>query len=215
MTDPKANVAQAQSDWLKQLKEFTEKHPTDNNVPDAIMQLAMADEFDGQQAQAEKWYQRISTQFGESQYAAKAKGAIRRLNSIGKSMTLGGKTIEGKNLDIADMKGKIVLVHYWADWCEICKTEFPQLEKIKKEYPDLQLVGVNCDNDLATARKACQKVEVDWPQFYSEGGYNRGFAADMGIVSLPSMILLGKNGRILSTTVTASTLERELESILK
>ncbi|MEC9091510.1 MAG: TlpA disulfide reductase family protein [Planctomycetota bacterium] len=215
LTDTNVNVAEAQAEWLKQLKEFTDKHPTDDNVPDAIMQLAMADEFDGQPKEAEKWYQMISVKFSESQYAAKAKGAIRRLNSIGERMTLGGRTTTGKKLELASLKGRVVLVHYWADWCEICKNEFPRLAILQKRYPGLQIVGVNCDNDLDAARKAIQQVNVAWPQFHSEGGYNQGFAAEMGIVSLPSMILVDQEGRILSTTVTASTLERELKSILQ
>lgn len=215
LSDQKTDVAEAQNEWLENLKNFTEKYPADENVPDAMMQLAMADEFNGDSDKAEKWYQTISTKFSQSQYATKAQGAIKRLNSIGQSMALGGTTIAGQRLNLSDLKGKVVLVHYWADWCELCKEEFVQLEKIRAKFDDLELVGVCCDNDLETARNTIRKTRITWPQFHSEGGYNSGFAAEMGIVSLPSMILIDKNGKIVSTTVSASTLERELNSILK
>lgn len=215
LNDPKVDVAEAQTEWLDQLKKFTNDYPEDVNVPDAMMQLAMADEFDGKKDKAEEWYEAITTKFSKSPYAEKAKGAIHRLNSVGEKIAIQGKTIDGKDLDIQDYKGKVVLIHYWADWCEICKEEFGQLEKLKARYPELQLVGVNCDNELSEAKAAVKKTGIGWPQFYSEGGYNSGFAAEWGIVSLPSMILIDKNGQIVSTTVSAGTLERELKSITK
>ena len=213
--DSKNDVAESQAEWLDQLRKFTSDYPDDSNVPDAMMQLAMADEFDGEKEKAEKWYSTISTKFSKSPYAEKAKGAIRRLNSIGEKMTLGGTTLNGKRLDVGDYRGKVVLIHYWADWCDICKEEFVQLNKLRAKYPDLRLIGVNCDNDLATARASSAKTKVSWPQLHSKGGYNSGFAAEMGIVSLPSMILIDKNGQIISTTISANSLERELKSILK
>ena len=215
LNDPKTDVAVAQTKWLNQLEDFTEKFPTDSNVPDAIMQLAMADEFDGEKDKAKKWYTKITTRFADSPFSDKAKGAIKRLESIGEKMSLSGKTLGGKSFDIADLNGKVVLVHYWADWCEICKDEFKQLEKLRARHPNLRLVGVNCDNDLATAKASANKTGVSWPQLHSEGGYNSGYAAEMGIVSLPTMVLIDKNGDIVSTTVSAGSLERELNSLLK
>jgi thiol-disulfide isomerase/thioredoxin len=215
LADSNADVADAQVQWLAQLRDFTEKYPTDENVPDAMMQLAMSDEFEGKREAAEKWYQSIATKFSKSQYAGKARGAIRRLDSVGKPMQLRGRTLGGETVDIADLGGNVVLIHYWADWCDICKREFTQLEQIRNAHPRLKLIGINCDNDLQAARQAAEKAGLRWPQLHSTGGYNSGLAAEMGIVSLPSMILVDQAGKILSTTVTASTLERELNSISK
>lgn len=215
LNDPKTNIAEAQANWLDELESFVKEYPDDANVPDAMMQLAMADEFEGEKEKAEKWYQSIATQFSESEFAAKAKGAIRRLNSIGKTMALKGQTVNGDPFDIADLKGKIVLVHYWADWCEICKKEFDTLAEIRKKYPDLKLVGVNCDNEPDTAVASVRRTGIGWPQLHSQGGYNDGFAAEMGIVSLPSMILIDQNGRIVSTTLSINSVEREIKSLVK
>lgn len=216
LNDSKVDIADAQSDWLIALEKFTKDYPKDENTPDAMMQLAMADEFEGEKENASKWYRLVSSNFSESQFSSKAKGAIKRLRSIGTKMPLSGTKISGGRFDIADLKGKIVLVHYWADWCELCKDEFDDLQKLQKAYPgDLVLVGVNCDNDLDTAKKAVRSTRVSWTQLFSEGGYNSGLAAEMGIVSLPTMILVDKDGEIVSTTVSASSLERELKSLLK
>jgi len=216
LNDSKVDIADAQSDWLIALEKFTEDYPKDENTPDAMMQLAMADEFEGEKENAGKWYRKVSTDFSESQFAEKASGAIKRLNSIGTKMPLTGNMISGGKFDIGELKGKVVLVHYWADWCELCKDEFDALNKLQKEYPDdLVLVGVNCDNDLDTAKKAVRSTGVAWTQLFSEGGYNSGLAAEMGIVSLPTMILVDKDGEIVSTTISASGLERELKSLLK
>lgn len=216
LNDKSVDVGKAQSVWLDALKEFTEDYPRDENTPDAMMQLAMADEFDGEKDKAKSWYEKVTSDFAGSEFGPKAKGAIRRLNSIGKSMPLSGTTIGGRNFDLSKLRGKVVLIHYWADWCDICKQEFENLEEIQDEYSGkLLLVGVNCDNELTEAKKAVQSTGVKWTQLHSKGGYNSGFAAEMGIVTLPSMILIGPDGKIVSTTVSLSTLERELKSILK
>jgi thiol-disulfide isomerase/thioredoxin len=215
LNEENVDIGKAQSDWLQALEKFTTDFPSDDNTSDAMMQLAMADEFDGQPEDAQNWYQSVLTRFPGSQYALKAKGAIGRLNSIGQKMKLTGETLSESTFDIGKYRGKVVVVHYWADWCEICKQEFSVLEKIKSKYKDVVLVGVNCDTDFQTGKKSAQRTGVSWIQLHSKGGFNGGLAAQMGIVSLPSMVLVDKDGRIVSTTLSSASLESEISSLLK
>ena len=88
--------------------------------------------------------------------AAKAAGANRRLNSVGKTFELSGKGLDGRTVDVAKFRGKITLVHYWATWCEPCKQDMVRLNELSSKYGRrgrLAIVGVNLDAD-ALARQA-------------------------------------------------------------
>ena len=85
-----------------------------------MLQLAIAQEFAGKDEDALGWYSRIVKEFPNAELAAKAAGAKRRLESVGQSIELRGKTLTGAPFDAARFRGHVMLIHYWATWCEPC-----------------------------------------------------------------------------------------------
>ena len=83
-----ADFAEVQSLWLKQLASFIAKYPQSTNAPEAMLQLALAKEFAGEEDEANEWYTKIVADFEGSPLAAKAAGAKRRLESKGKPFKL-------------------------------------------------------------------------------------------------------------------------------
>ena len=213
MQKPKADYAKIQSDWMESLKEFVKSYPKSNDAAEALLQIAIAEEFSGNDEEAKNWYQKIASTSPDSPQAKKASGAIRRLDSPGKRLNFKGRTINNKSLDLAQLAGRVVLVHYWASWCEPCRADMAIIRDLVAKYgrSGFYAVGVNVDNDRQVAIDAIKKARLTWPQIYETGGLESRPATELGILTLPTMLLLDKKGRVISRNIHISEVEVEIK----
>ncbi len=214
---PDADYAKIQEKWLTDLEAFVKDHPTSEDAAEAMLQLALAEEFAGKDDEAKQWYGRIAKEFQSLPTAKKAAGAITRLESVGKSVQVRGGTADGKFVDLAQYRGKTVLVHYWATWCEPCKQEFGLLKDLQAKYAGrgFELIGVNLDNDAQDLVKYLNGHRLPWPQLHEEGGLDSRLANELGILTLPTMILVDKEGNVISRKIHAAELDAELSKRLR
>jgi thiol-disulfide isomerase/thioredoxin len=212
---PDAPFADIQKKWVDDLKSYVEaaKHCPDS--ADAMMELAIAQEFGGDEEEALKWYDKIVENFPKSPLHRKAEGAKLRLSSVGKSLPLQGKLIGGQNFDVGQLKGKVVLIQYWATWCQPCKADMPLLKDLRNRFKGFEVVGVCLDNDKKEMQAFLEENDPHWPQLYEEGGLENRLAISLGIQTLPTMILLDKQGRVVNRNVRAQELEAEVKKLLK
>ncbi|MBI3465487.1 MAG: TlpA family protein disulfide reductase, partial [Planctomycetes bacterium] len=139
------------------------------------------------------------------------------LDSVGKPLQLQGKSTAGQTVDISKLRGKVVLVHYWASWSEPCKADLAQLKELQGRYGrnGFELIGVSLDHngtDLANFLKANR---LPWPQLYEQGGLDSRLANELGILTLPTMILFDKQGKVINRNLHVTELERELKAALR
>jgi thiol-disulfide isomerase/thioredoxin len=213
MQKPKADYAKIQSDWLSSLKGFVEQYPDSEDAAEAMLQIAIAEEFAGEEERAKKWYAKIAKDQADSDQGKKAAGAIRRLESPGKRLALSGRTTAGGQLDIKRYAGRVVLVHYWASWCEPCKADIAIIRDLMAKYGQrgFAVVGINVDNDRQLAVDHAKKERMTWPQIHEPGGLESRPATELGILMLPTMLLLDKKGHVVSRNIHISELEGELK----
>ena len=160
---------------------------------------------------------RIATDFPKSDLAPKAIGGKRRLDSVGKTIPLAGKTLDGKQIDLArEGKGRIVLVHYWATWADPCKPDLETIKSLVAKYgkDGFAAIGVNLDTDPKTAMNYVRSEKLAWPQLYEQGGLDCSLATNLGVLTLPTMILVGKDGRVINRSINAGELDAELKKLL-
>lgn len=214
---PNNDYAKIQEQWLKDLEAFVRQYPDAEEAPEAILQLAIAQEFAGQEDEAIRWYDRIVRDFADAPVAPKAAGAKRRLESEGKSMPLRAPSATGKMIDLNDYRGRVVVVHYWATWCEPCKEDMKTIKSLLGKYAarGFAAVGVNLDSDEATFKRYVEQNQVSWPQAYESGGLDSRLANEMGILTLPTMILIDSSGRVVRKNVHIGELEQELARLLR
>jgi thiol-disulfide isomerase/thioredoxin len=205
--------------WMEGLEQLVANYGKNPYAAEPMLSLAQEYEIHGKETEAIKWYNKVSSDFKESEFAIKAIGAKRRLESIGNRWTIQGPQIDGKgNLTAAQTAGKVVVVQYWATWAaDQCKTDFDTLKKLQAKYgkQGFQVVGVNLDTDKADAQKLLKSSSLPWPNLYEAGGFDSRFANEMGIFSLPLMILVDKQGKVVSRNITADELDGELKKLLK
>jgi thiol-disulfide isomerase/thioredoxin len=212
-----AQYAKVQEQWLKDLEQFVNAYPKSSETAEALLQLALGHEFSGSDEKAIDAYARIVKDFSEAESARKAAGAKNRLESVGKSIRLQGTTIDAKKFDLDQYRGKTVLIQYWATWCEVCKQDMLQLKALQAKYSQkgFHVVGVNLDNDVRVANKYLIDNRWPWPQLFETGGMDSKYANEMGIMTLPTMILVDKTGRVIRRNIHASELDAELSKLLK
>lgn len=215
--DPKADYAKIQEAWLAKLEDFIGTYPKSPDAAEAMMQLAIAHEFAGEEEDAKKWYTRIRTDFSGTVLGDKANGAIRRLDAVGQPFVIRGTTVDGKKLDSSGAKGKALLVHYWATWCEPCKEDMAVIRQMQAKYGarGFQVVGVSLDSNEDDLKQFLGANRLAWPQLYEEGGLDSRYALEMGVLTLPTMILVGPDGKVISRSLHISQLDTELGKLIK
>ncbi|MFV1995699.1 MAG: TlpA family protein disulfide reductase [Verrucomicrobiales bacterium] len=138
--------------------------------------------------------------------------------AIGDSMEIAFTSANGgEAVDLAEMKGKVVLVDFWATWCGPCVSEMPNVIAAYKKYHDrgFEIVGISLDQDKDTLMGFIEEHKMPWPQYFDGKGWENDLAGKYGIRGIPATFLIGKDGKIAATDLRGGALEAELEKLLK
>ena len=129
---------------------------------------------------------------------------------IGEAMDLKFTSLAGKEIDLADMKGKVILIDFWATWCGPCIAELPNVLKAYETYHDkgFEIIGISLDNakDEAKLKSFVKDKNMPWPQAFDGKGWDTDLAQQYGISSIPATFLVGKDGKIVSSNLRGPAL---------
>ncbi|HWL07262.1 MAG TPA: TlpA disulfide reductase family protein, partial [Planctomicrobium sp.] len=150
---------------------------------------------------------------------ASLEGTLRRLQLPGKAMEVAGKTVDGNQFNITSLKGKVVLVDFWATWCGPCIQELPHLTKLYEGYHDkgFEIVGISLDSDREELEGFLKARQIKWPILFDDAegqGFENKIAIHYGISAIPTMILVNQEGKVVSTNVRGPVLDEELAKLL-
>lgn len=215
MSDPKANHATVQEEYIEKLKSFADEYPTSPDAAEAMIQIGLNDELGGQEKEAQEWYRKVSANFPGTDFGKKASGAVVRLNLEGKTLNLRGKTLDGKEVQTTGP----TIVHYWATWCDPCKADMAELRKLQAKYAkqNLQIVGVNLDNEASTAASFLKENagKYPWAQIHEQGGFQSDLATKLGVLSVPVTILIDSKGVVVKRTAGFSANPDMIQAVEK
>jgi thiol-disulfide isomerase/thioredoxin len=218
LQEPNPDFAKIQTTWLDNLEKYATDFPESPDAADAMLQLGLAQEVAGQEAKAKAWYTKIVGNFPQSAPAKKAAGAVTRLECVGKSIQLRGKAATGETVDLskAPYKGKVVLIHYWATWCEPCKVDIAQLKELQAKYGrDFQLVGISLDTASQDLSDYLKRNRLPWPQLFEPGGLDSRYANELGVLTLPTMLLIDSKGKVVNRGIHITEVDNELKKLLE
>jgi thiol-disulfide isomerase/thioredoxin len=199
------------------MKEFTAKYGQSDEAPDVLFQLASNSEFNGEDKEAKDFYNQLIAAFPETVPGKKAAGALHRQDLVGKSIALKGKGLDGQSIDLAQYRGKTVLVAFWATWSPPVKRDMPEIVKIydKNKNKGFEVVGIWLDTDPAALQAALHDVPKSWPQVFEQGALESRLAVEYGIMSVPTMFLVDPEGKVINRNIrSAADLDIQLDKAL-
>jgi thiol-disulfide isomerase/thioredoxin len=216
--DPAADREKLQGKWLTDLEGFVKAYPKSSDAAEAMLQLGMYQEFVGKTELAQTWYTQLVRDFPNAAPASKAKSAAWRLTSVGKPMRLKGQDLQRTPVDLASYRGKIVLVHYWATWCEPCKNDMILLKDFharRSAGGDFDIIGVCLDGSEAAVRSFLAQNRFPWKQILEPGGLDGPLANEMGVMTLPLMLLVDQQGNVANNNIHVAELEAEISKLTR
>jgi peroxiredoxin len=207
---------------LEEVQKFLADTPLEKNDANLAMAAALAAERTGDRDLATKAYRELGKLLGASEskeiagMGAMMAGAARRLNLVGQPMHVEGQSLDGQTLDWAKYRGKVVLIDFWATWCGPCLAEIPNIIKNYEAYHDrgFEVIGVSIDNNRQQLKSFLEERKLPWTILYDEDLGTKSLATHYGVFAIPAMILVGPDGKVVSTQVRGPQLEESLIQLL-
>lgn len=127
------------------------------------------------------------------------------------------ETPDGEALSLSELRGKVILIDFWASWCGPCRRENPNVVRAYQKYRDkgFDIISVSLDKDRNRWLQAIEKDGMDWHHVSDLKGWKNEVAQTYGVTSIPHTILLDAEGKIVARNLRGPSLDQKLAQILE
>ena len=186
-----------------------------------LMMCAIEDCTDKNPAKARALANELSDSSAPEYFKLWSKGFLHRPDSRGRPVTIKFAAVDGREVDTAQMLGKVVLVGFWAITCAPCVAELPRIKAGYEKYHQkgFEVIGISCDTDRKTLEGFIKNKEISWPQYFDGKQQEENkFAQGFGIDGIPHLFLVDKKGCLRFDDVRPfgdkTNFEEKIESLL-
>ncbi|MES2617226.1 MAG: TlpA disulfide reductase family protein [Bacteroidota bacterium] len=126
-------------------------------------------------------------------------------------------TPNGDSLKLSDLRGKVVLIDFWASWCRPCINEFPNVKRVYSRFSEkgFEILGVSLDKEESAWKNSIISLGLGWKHVSDLKYWGSAPAKMYKISSIPSTILIDKDGKIIAKNLRGEELERKLEELFQ
>lgn len=135
---------------------------------------------------------------------------------VGDVMDIKFTSMKGEEIDLSKMKGKVVLVDFWATWCGPCIQELPNVQDAYAKFHDkgFEIIAISLDKDESKLKKFVEDKKLPWAQHFDGKGWSNEISTSFGITSIPATYLIGKDGTVVDKNLRGPALAKAIEKHL-
>jgi thiol-disulfide isomerase/thioredoxin len=204
---------------LSAVEEFLKLAPKDPRAVSLLYGAASAAKEAGVRSALED---RLIKEYPDSMHAGLIKGARHQREAVGKPFDLEfTDAIKGSTVSIKGLKGKVVVIDFWATWCGPCVAEMPKMKELYAKYRDqgVEFIGVSLDQPkeqggLDKLKNFVEENKIAWPQYYQGKGWQSEFSMSLGINAIPCVFVVDTEGKLYSVEARGK-LEEMIPELLK
>lgn len=213
--EPHASLEAGQAEREQDLRALIKEYPAADRPREMLLNLAANS--------ADEQARKIATELLQSSLSDTnkqiAEGILRRLDATGKPLDIQFTAVDGRPVDLRQMKGKVILLDFWATWCGPCVEEIPNVRAAYEKLHDqgFEVVGISFDissgGGAIKFKRFLKENDMPWPQYFDGKDWNNQFGLKFAIRAIPAMWLIDKKGNLRDTSAR-DDLESKVEKLL-
>ena len=156
----------------------------------------------------------LSLAVGLSALVVNAQGPIPNIADHRLDFTV--TDLKGDSIKLSSLKGKVLILDFWASWCGPCRFSNKHLVKLYSKYKDkgLEILSVSLDEEIKDWKKAVTKDKITWVQGIDRGGWDALAAIKWQVDALPASFVVNKNGDVVAINPEKDALEKKIKELL-
>jgi thiol-disulfide isomerase/thioredoxin len=185
---------------LERLSKYVRDYPASDFAPGMYARLIESAEEEGKLGDAESYLEQLRKHHPTHVLTEMAEAKVRRLRGVGKPFELSFTSTDGRKVDVQKLRGKVVLVDFWASWCMPCRAGMPHLKELYRKHgpKKLEILGISLDQSREQMDAYLKDASVPWPIFFDSVASN-DFARKWAVEQIPTYFLVDKKGLLRST----------------
>ena len=213
MGELKGNSARNWDEYEQAARELIREFPDRSDGYQDLMVMIQYGKRDKAQVLAKE----MADSSAPERFKCWAKGFLYRKKSFGRPVTMQFVAVDGREVNLAKMQGKVVLIDFWGIHCGPCVAALPEIKTAYDKYHPrgFEVIGISFNDDKSGVTRFIKEKELPWPQ-YSDGelGGENKFAQEFGIAAIPHTLLLDKKGCLRVDNLGVDSLEVWIAKLL-
>ena len=178
----------------KAVRELIKEFPNSGDAYAMLLPLGADESNPHTKALAEEVIKSSASEDAKS----RAKSLLKKIDAVGKPLDIKFTALDGRDVDLAKMKGKVILIDFWATWCGPCVGEIPHVKAAysKLHEKGFEVIGLSFDGEKGKLEQFVKEKEMTWPQYFDGKGWQNKYGVEFGIHGIPTMWLVDKKGNL-------------------